>query len=29
MSLPSDSPGVVAHAADDLRVEPVPLRARQ
>jgi L-iditol 2-dehydrogenase/L-idonate 5-dehydrogenase len=27
MSVPSESPGVVAHAADDVRVEPVPVRA--
>jgi hypothetical protein len=26
MTLPSESLGVVAHAADDLRVEPGPLR---
>lgn len=26
MSIPAASPGVVAHAADDLRVEPVPVR---
>jgi hypothetical protein len=26
MILPSESPGVVAYAASDLRVEPVPLR---
>lgn len=27
MNVPTESPGVVAHAADDLRVEPVPVRA--
>ena len=26
MSIPSTSPGVVAHAAHDLRVEPVAVR---
>ena len=29
MSVPAESPGVVAHAARDLRVEPVPVRAAQ
>ena len=28
-SFPTESPGVVAHAARDLRVEPVPVRAAQ
>jgi L-idonate 5-dehydrogenase len=27
VSIPTDSPGVVAHGAGDLRVEPVPVRA--